>query len=215
MTRSVQVIVLLFLLLSFSTSSGQSYVGVFAGLNSSKLNGDVPKKAKYKSLMGANAGVYIDLKLSKSIWLSLQPSYSQEGTKISYDVSGKEVPVDSIRIRLNYFSLPLFLKISSTNERFYALAGIETAMLLNSSVYSHDIEQDVDLSVVEWNLAMHFGAGIRIPIGFPRLIVELRYSQGLVNLTDEPIDKSYIPRVKTSGYKLLVGIEIPLNKSKK
>lgn len=215
MTRSVQVFIILFLILCSSTSSGQSYVGVFGGLNSSKLNGDAPDKAKYKSLMGVNAGAYFDLKLSKSIWLSLQPSYSQEGTKISYNVSGKEVPVDSIRIRLNYFSLPLFLKISSTNERFYALAGIETAMLLNSSVYSHDIEQDVDLSVVEWNLAMHFGAGIRIPVGFPRLIVELRYSQGLVNLTDEPIDASYVPRVKTSGYKLLVGIEIPLNKSKK
>ncbi|MEA3480224.1 MAG: porin family protein [Bacteroidota bacterium] len=215
MKKSIQVCAFLLFIILSSGSSAQSYVGVFGGLNSSKLNGDAPDKAKYKSLMGVNAGAYFDLKLSKNIWLSLQPSYSQEGTKISYNVSGKEVPVDSIRIRLNYFSLPLFLKISSTNERWYALAGIETAMLLNSSVYSHDIEQDVDLSVVEWNLAMHFGAGIRIPVGFPRLIVELRYSQGLVNLTDESIDASYVPRVKTSGYKLLVGIEIPLNKSKK
>jgi len=189
-------------------------VGIFAGLNSSKLNGDVPDKAKYKSLMGANFGAYFDLKLSKSIWLSFQPSYSQEGTRIFYTVQGMEEPVDSIKVRLNYFALPLFLKVSSTNERWYALAGLEAAMLLNSAVYSHDVEQDTDISIVDWNIAVHFGAGIRIPIGFPRLFVELRYSQGLIDLTDEPIDKSYIPRVKTSGFKLLAGIEIPISKSK-
>lgn len=215
MKKCIRVIVFLFFITGSYLSSAQSYVGVFAGLNSSKLNGDVPDKAKYKSLMGANMGAYIDIKLSNIVWLSLQPSYSQEGTKISYTVAGMEKPVDSISIRLNYFSLPLFLKVSSTNERWYALAGLEAAALLNSSVKSHDIEQDVDLSLVKWNLAMHFGAGIRIPVGWPRLFVELRYSQGLVNLTDEPVDKSYIPRVKTTGFKLLAGIEIPISKSKK
>ena len=215
MKRSLQAIVILFFIICYSTSSGQSYVGIFAGMNSSKLTGDIPDKAKYKSLKGANVGAYIDIKLSKIVWLSLQPSYSQEGTKVSYSVKGKEVPVDSIHIRLNYFALPLFLKISSTNERWYALAGLEAATLLNSSVKSHDIEQDVDLSIVEWNVAMHFGAGLRIPVGWPRLFVELRYSQGLVNLTDEPVDESYIPRVKTTGFKLLAGIEFPISKSKK
>ncbi len=215
MTSSSKVLTFLLLLFVFSTSSGQSYVGIFGGLNSSKLAGDIPEKAKYKSLKGVNAGVYFDLKLSKIIWLSLQPSYSQEGTKVSYNVRGQEKPVDSLHIRLNYFSLPLFLKISSTNDRYYALAGVETGMLLNSTVSSNDIEQDIDTKVAEWNVAMHFGAGIRIPVGFPRLFVELRYSQGLVNLTNEPIEKSYIPRVKTTGFKILAGIEFPLNKSNK
>lgn len=215
MKNCIRVLVLLFFIICSSTSSGQSYVGIFAGMNSSKLTGDAPEKAKYKSLKGANVGAYIDIKLGKTIWLSLQPSYSQEGTKVSYNVSGKEAPVDSIHIRLNYVSLPLLLKISSTNERWYALAGIEAAMLQNNTVKSHDVEQDVDLSLVEWNVAMHFGAGLRIPVGWPRLFVELRYSQGLVNLTDEPVDESYIPRVKTTGFKLFAGIEIPISKSKK
>jgi len=215
MTSSSKVLAFLLLLFIFSTSSGQSYVGVFGGLNSSKLVGDAPAKAKYKSLKGANAGVYFDLKLSKIVWLSIQPSYSQEGTKVSYNVRGQEKPVDSLHIRLNYFSLPLFLKISSTNDRYYALAGVETGMLLNSTVSSNDIEQDIDTKVAEWNVAMHFGAGIRIPVGFPRLFVELRYTQGLVNLTDEPIEKSHIPRVKTTGFKILAGIEFPLKKSNK
>jgi hypothetical protein len=187
-------------------------LGVYGGINRSRLSGDSPDKASYKSILGANAGAYFDLKLGKGIWLSLQPSFSQEGSKVSYKVYGKSKPVDSLKIRLDYFSLPVFLKISSTNERFYALAGIECAMLLSSTLSSNGTELDNDLKVADWNIAMHFGAGIHIPIGWPRLFVELRYSQGLVNLTDEPLNESYIPRVKTSGFKLLTGIEIPIGK---
>ena len=215
MTRSIQIFAFLLLVLTSSMSTGQSYIGVFGGLNSSKLTGDSPNKAKYKSLMGANVGAYIDIKVAKIVWLSIQPSYTQEGTKILYSVKGLEEPVDSISIRLNYFSLPVFLKVSSTNGRFYALGGIETGLLLNNSISSHGSKQDVDPNIADWNLAAHFGAGIRIPVGLPRLFVELRYSQGLVNLTDEPVEKSYVPRVKTSGFKVLAGIEIPLKRTNK
>ena len=215
MKISVQVLFLLLFTLITTSSSGQSYIGVFGGINSSKLSGDVPDKATYKSLIGANVGAYIDIKLSKIIWLSLQPSFTQEGTKIHYSVKGLEKPVDSIQIRLNYFSLPVLLKVSSTNGRFYAIGGVEAGYLLDSYISSHDVKQDIKTNVAEWNIAMHFGAGIRIPIGLPRLFIELRYSQGFVNLTDEPVSESYIPRVKTNGFKVLTGIEIPLTKSNK
>lgn len=215
MIKSARFLILFLFIMGPLLSSGQSYIGVFGGLNSSKLSGDSPNKGDYKSLMGANAGAYIDIKLAKIIWLSIQPSYSQEGTKISYSVKGQEKPVDSIHIRLNYVSLPLFLKVSSTNGRFYALGGFEAGYLIDSYTSSKDVKQDIETKVAEWNIAMHFGAGIRIPIGYPRLFVELRYSQGLINLTDEPSDKGYIPRVKTSGFKILAGIEIPLKKPNK
>ena len=209
----------LFILLTFLVSSflvfSQSYVGVFAGLNSSKLNGDTPNKGKFNGFMGANVGAYIDLKLGKSIFISLQPSYSQEGTKISYTVPKLDEPVDSITIRLNYFSFPLLLKVTSTNKRFYAIGGFETGLLVDSYVSSNDTKEDIKTDVAKWNVAMHFGAGIKIPVGFPRLFVELRYTQGLINLTDEPIEKSYVPRVKTAGFKILFGIEIPLKKTDK
>lgn len=216
MTKSKQLILFLFLSLIASISMGQTYIGAFAGLNMSKLAGDVPAYAKYKSLMGANVGANIDVKLAKIIYLSFQPSYSQEGTKVSYSLPGSEEPVDSIKFRLNYFSLPVLLKITSTNKRFYGIAGIETALMLNNSVTVEDQKEEIGENIAQWNLAMHFGAGIRIPVGFPRLFVEVRYTQGLLNLTDEPLDGEHIiPRVKTSGFKIMAGIEIPLKKSKK
>lgn len=206
-------ILLLFLIFSSSISMGQTQVGVITGLNMSKLSGDAPENAKYKSLMGANVGAFIDVKLSQSICLSFQPTYSQEGTKVSYTLPTVEEPVDSIKIRLNYFSLPVLFKITSTNKQFYAIAGFETGLLLNSSLSIDEQKEDINASVAQWNVAMHFGAGITIPIGFPSLFVEARYTQGLVNLTDEPLKESVIPRVKTSGLKIMAGIKIPLKKS--
>ena len=196
------------------TLSGQTHIGFFAGLNSAKLKGDSPNKASYKSLMGLNAGAYIDVKLGKIIYLSFQPSYSQEGTRVFYSLNPIDEPVDSLRIRLNYFSLPILVKITSTNQRFYALSGIETAYLLDSFIKSGDEKENLTSDISSINVAIVFGAGLRIPLKFGRLFVEVRYTQGLINLTDEPLDKGYIPRVKTSGLKFFVGYELPLSKKK-
>ena len=79
---------------------------------------------------------------------------------------------------------------------------------------SNNVKEDLDVNVSNWNLAMHFGAGYLFPLGRTKLFIELRYSQGLRNLTDEPVDSSVIPRVKTSGFKLLAGIDIPFKNPK-
>ena len=78
-----------------------------------------------------------------------------------------------------------------------------------------DTKQDIDTDVAQFNVAMVFGAGFKIPLKIGRIFIELRYTQGLVNLTDEPIEESYIPRVKSSGLKLFAGYQIPLSKNKK
>jgi len=215
MKKSIQLIMFLAFILISPSAFSQYYAGVFIGFNSSKLSGDAPANSFYNSLMGINTGINFDLKLAKSVKLSLQPSYSQEGTKISYNVSGQDQPVDSIKIRLNYFSLPLLVKVMTANNRFYAIGGMEAGLLLNSFMSSHDIEKDISVDVRNWNLAVHFGVGLRIPIGFPNLYVEARYAQGIINLSDEPLDSDFIPRVKTNGFKVLAGIEFPLQKSNK
>ncbi len=206
--------VLLTLVFCSALSIGQVSLGLFGGLNSSKLLGDSPPKGSYNTLMGGNFGLLIDVGISEALALSLQPSYSQEGTKLAFSVRGSNEPVDSAKIRLNYFSIPLMLKVTSAKKRFYALSGFEAGMLLNSAHIMGDQENELESDISQWNLAMHFGAGFRIPLGYPTLFIELRYAQGLVNLTDDPLTNDIIPRVKSSGFKFLCGIEFPLSKSK-
>lgn len=217
MKKSILILLPLLLILLPAIVKTQTSLGFFAGLNSSKLKGDSPEYAFYKSLTGLNAGAYLDVQLSKIVFLSFQPSYSQEGTRVFYDVSGQDKAVDSLRVRLNYFSLPILVKITSTNKRWYALSGIETGYLLNSFIDNGAEKEDLKDDILSINVAIVFGAGLRIPLKFGRIFIELRYTQGLINLTDEPLEdtSSAIPRVKTSGIKFLAGYEIPLSKNKK
>jgi hypothetical protein len=209
---------LLFFLALFSYGlSGQTYLGFFAGINNGKLKGDAPPRATYKSSIGFNGGLYLDVQVSKLVTLSFQPTYTQEGAKVSYSVPDVKEPVDSIRIRLNYAAIPILVKVSSLNQRFYALAGIETGFLLDGNAKYTETEEQTSLTdeVSQINLSVVFGAGLRIPLKFGRIYLELRYAQSIIDLTDQESDQSYVPRIKTAGTRLNVGYEIPLSKRNK
>lgn len=209
----LRIIIIVYLIPALFFSAGaQPYLGLWAGGSFSKLSGDSPDRANYKGLFSLSFGANLDLKISKSVYVSIQPSFSQEGTKVFYNVPFVYEPVDSARIRLNYVSLPLLFKVSGTNQRFYAIGGVETSYLIGSYLKTSTYEGDLDEDVSDMNITVVFGAGLWIPLGSPRLCVELRYGQGIVNLTDQSYDESYIPRVKTSGFRLNIGLEVPLKK---
>jgi hypothetical protein len=154
----------------------------------------------------------IDFELSDYFFLGVQPSYSKEGSRVFYKTKSSESSVDSVHIRLNYISFPVLFKALTANELFYAIGRIEYAMLSSSFEKIEDTKSDIPANVTSWNLAMHFGAGVKLSLGVPNLFIEIRYTQGLVNLTDTPIDASNYPRIKTTGFKLLAGIEIPIKR---
>lgn len=213
MKKKLLFFLFLFLAVSYSKQTlAQVNIGAFTGLNSSKFVGDAPKNANYKGYFGLNAGLLVDVALSEYFSLGIQPSYSQEGSRVFYTVSKSESPVDSIHVRLNCFSIPILFKALTNNKHFYAIGGIEYAFILDSYEKSGEIKNEIPTEVSDWNLALHFGAGAKISVGHPNLLLELRYTQGIVNLTDSPSSNASIPRVKTTGFKFLVGIEIPLKK---
>jgi len=197
------------------TVTGQSYIGIFSDISRVRFSGDSPDRGYYKRITGYGGGVNLDLRLSNRIFLSLQPSFSQEGTRIEYNVKGMDERVDSIRIKFNYAALPILIKVSASNKRFYAICGLEIAYLMHSKFKSGGELIDPEEDIAELNFTVHFGAGLRIPVRRSRFFVELRYMQGLNNLTDHPIERSYIPRVKTSGFKLTFGYEIPISNPEK
>lgn len=211
--KKLSVIFFILLLLSPLLFFGQSKIGIYGGINLSKLSGDTPEDAKYKNLTGLNAGTNMDIKLSSATSLNMGISYSQQGTKVYYKVPKMDDLVDSLQLRLNYFSIPLSIKVNTTNNKYYAIAGIEAAYLLESKLKSNSIEQNISFNISDFNIVMHFGVGIKIPLGFPNLYIEAKYTQGLINITDEPSDKNIIPRVKTNGFTVSTGIEIPLSKN--
>jgi hypothetical protein len=195
----------------------QTYLGFFGGINIGKLKGDAPDRATYKSSIGFNGGLYLDVKVSKLVTLSFQPTYTQEGTRVFYTIPEEREPIDSIHIKLNYAAIPILVKVNSLNQRFYALAGVETGFLLDGYAKYTETEEQTSLTdeISQINLSVVFGAGLRIPLKFGRIYLELRYAQSIIDLTDEEVEESYVPRIKTAGTRLNVGYEIPLSKRKK
>lgn len=215
MKQFYKIIFVVLALLTGMSMYGQTSLGAFTGFNFGTLSGDAPDRGTYVSYPGFNAGITLDVPLGSVVKLSLQPSFSQEGTRVFYDKKGELDPFDSVRLRLNYLSVPLMVKVQSSSRHFYAIGGIETGFLMNYRLTSNGEALPNMLFINSVNVAAHFGAGYRIFLGHMDIFLEVRYSQGLLNITDEPVDESYVPRVKTTGFRALVGIELPLSKSKK
>lgn len=192
--------------------SAQVKIGVLGGLNSSSLFGDAPESAKYKSAMGIYTGIQLDFYVHKNVAISIQPSYSSEGAKLFYNVQGNPELVDSGKIGINYVRIPLLAKINFNNDRFYALAGFDVGMLMDAAVnLNNQEEEDISEPLENIDYSFHTGVGYRWNLKTITLFLEARYTVGIKNISDDvENNRSYAPRVKNSGLKLLFGVEIPL-----
>ncbi len=188
----------------------QPNIGIYVGLNNSSLSGDSPTDAIYTPRLGYLTGLNIDFKINDEILLSFQPGYGTAGAKLALKDNTGEKYIDSIDITLNYLILPVMINIISNNQRFYFNSGIEIGLLTKASAYNGAETVDLQLEVNEINVTANFGLTYLIPIGKPFLFLDLRYSQGLINISNSGNNSSFVPRIKTSGLKFRTGIQIPL-----
>lgn len=213
MNRIIHTFLFLFLISSISLFS-QTYIGAFGGLMSSSLSGDAPIDASYSGKTGFSGGLIADFTLTEDVILSIQPRYLQKGSTVSYDVGEYELK-DSLTANLDYFSLPILVKINSLNKRVYFSSGLDFGYLMNSSVenIADGTTKDVSNLVKTFDLSVSFGFGVNIPVGSPIISLELRYMQSLLNISDISSSESgttFPYRFRTSGLQLLTSIIFPL-----
>jgi len=213
MKRIIYSILILFFFLGNSLFS-QTYVGVSGGIMSSSLSGDAPKDASYSGKTGFSGGLIADFSLTEDVVLSIQPRYLQKGSTVSYDVGEYELK-DSLNASLDYFSLPIILKINSLNKRIFFSTGLDFGYLMNSSVENliDGSTKEVNNLVKTFDLSVSFGFGVNIPVGTPIISLELRYMQSLLNLSDISSSESgttFPYRFRTSGFQFLTSIQIPI-----
>jgi len=184
-------------------------IGAQGGVTRMSWGGDAPDKGSYGNLMGFTAGGQIDIGICRSTALSLQPSFTQKGTKIAFEVEGESERVDSVEVRLDYFVLPLLVKVETLGGRFYVSGGLELGWLLSARYKTPTRDLDAAIDLKKHDLAVDFGIGYTIPAGRTDIWFELRFSQSLVNVGDEDTGPEGIitePRVKNNGLLLLVGV---------
>lgn len=101
------------------------------------------------------------------------------------------------------------------SEKLYFTGGLSADF--PSRVKADNGEEKIDISneLTKVNLTAQFGLGYRIPIQSNIIFIELRYLQGLVNLSNNRDDpEAYLPRVKSSSTQLLFGWQFPIRKNK-
>ncbi|MGD9328222.1 MAG: porin family protein [Cyclobacteriaceae bacterium] len=207
------IILVIPLLIVQIVSSAQVDLGLLAGIDNGRLYGDKFSQTQYKPNTGFLFGLSIDPQINDLISLSIQPGYITTGSSIQVPDSTANDWKDSVTISVDYLFLDVFVKIQSKSKRLYFSSGLEFGYGLSLIAENELQEVDITDELNKWNMSLIFGIGYKIPIKRSGLYFELRYSQGLVNMTkaDPEVDDD-IPRVKLSGLKIVTGFQIPISK---
>ena len=212
--RSVVFLLIILTLPVVQPLSAQFSIGVNAGVTRMKFSGDaVAGLGYFVPDPGLSTAFRADYRISDAVALSLQPGYSL--LRSSYFVMNDSATqaIDSTDLSLNTFSLPLHVIIWSENGRFYALAGMQFDYTLKFKSETLKSPYSTSYDIRDYHIYAQFGAGFIVPLGKPYLNFEIRYSQGLLDLTDPLIHQdSYLPRTKLTNISILIGLQFPLGK---
>jgi hypothetical protein len=173
------------------------------------LRGDLPGDGTWEGRVGGGGGIVAELAFSQDIALSFQPSYVvRGGRQVFYE---DELVVGAIDYDLNYFSLPLIIRVAgdSVGSRWFVTAGLDFGILMDATADDGTGPQDISDGFESNTIGSIFGAGLMVPVNRHFLTFELRYSQGLDDIAARDHDSSATgitsPSIKYRGFGLLVG----------
>ena len=196
--------------------NGQFSLGITGGVNNAGLVGDAPPDGKYTSNKGYGFGIIGEYDVAKDVKISLQPMIMQKGANIAYKVPDQDDPKDSISINLDYFTIPVLVKVIANNGKTYVSGGLNIGFSINTKLKAEGQEEvDINNTIKPLDVAVNFGVGVMVPIGKPKIIIEGRYAQGLFNISEpekELEETSIKPAFRTTGLQLFFGFIYPFGK---
>ena len=191
----------------------QTSLGIFGGAISGNFSGDTPKKGKYSPKMGYAFGLSADFFVKEDVIISFMPSLISTGSKLQFLDSLGENYVDSVIISFNTIALPVLMKIISNNRKWQFSGGLELSLPIKLEADNGEELFDLKDEIKDVGLNILFGIGYRIPVGKSHIILDLTYSQGLLNIVDRlDEDEAYIPRMKPTSFRLTAAWNIGLGK---
>ncbi len=207
------LVVVVALLGSVELVAAQVSIGAVLGVNRTGISGDNPAETSYSAKGGPIAGLVLEIPVAKDVKIVFQPGYRQLKAVIGFEVDGVEEPVDSLDLKLAYVSMPVLLKVITNGGKWFVTSGLDFGFLSSATIgtISGSVESDVKDSLTEFDLAVMFGVGRMFPVGRPKITAELRYSQSLLNLSNQTVGTNDLPvRFRASGLQLVAGVLLPL-----
>ena len=223
MSKLINYLMLLVLLLCTQPIFGQLKVGLLGGLNMSGIDIDSPGITETKNVNQLGAGLVLEYDLGENFSLRVEPMYLQKGAEIIQPGN------PNITAEMDFIEIPFLLKYSFGGEISpYVIAGPAIGFLIKNelSLESADVSVAVNIDDVTEKLdaGLCLGAGLNIPVGPADFFFEARYTMGFSNVQKGGIiDQSvsglpvYIDFEKerdaysTYGLQIMVGATIQLN----
>ena len=128
----------------FGALNAQTF-GVKAGMNIANLS----NSEDTKSLIGFNAGVFMNAPLAANF--SIQP-------EVLYNTKGAKADGADLSLNLDYISVPVMFQYNATPQ-FYLEAGPEFSFIVSSKAKSGGVTADVDEIVEKFDIGVGLGAG--------------------------------------------------------
>jgi len=172
------------LLLTFSANAQTSF-GLKVGMNGSTQSefGAIYDNDNIRA--GFNAGAFVEHEISDHLAIQLGVNYTQKGEKTNNLSESSPLFIND---KCDYITMPLLFKASTridgTNADFYGVIGPYFGYLLNAK--QMDVEENSGLKTDFRNDAgLSFGVGYAKPIFDFKLLLDLRYDMGLIQITDQ------------------------------
>lgn len=175
--------------------------GVKAGLNMANLTGDDVEDNSMK--MGAVGGVFMSYDLTEIFAIQPELLFTMKGTTFG---EGS----DEVNLKLNYFEIPLLLKVNLPTEgkiKPMLYAGPALGILMSAKAEDEDVKDEAK----SMDIGVLAGAGVGYKLEKGMIGVEFRYEVGMSTIYD--LDDATLedwgltdqPDAKNTNMSILVG----------
>ena len=216
-TRLLLVLVLAPALLPLGTAAADGFeVGAIFGAFRATIGGSNPKGSSFAPRTSGSVGVSIAYPLSRDVSLLFEPSYTVLGASVEVDSLSSPEKLGLMDVRLPYVAFPVGVRVSSLGGRAFVIGQLEPRWLQKAEaelLIEPKTTQEITDQVEPFDLAMNMGAGYALPWKPLHLSLELRYTQGLLNLDDGVSDEVEAPfprRFRNTGFGLVLRAMLPV-----
>lgn len=212
-TRSHSARLLIVALLATGVAAGVAEVNAAAvggqlGVDRAGIEGDTPPNSQYTDRFGLVAGIQGEIGFAQDLSLSLQPSFVQKKSGVLIAPSTRGGSTTELDLTFDYISVPVVVKFAKAGGRTYVAGGITVDFLTAATLSGQGSDRDVMSAYNSTGFGAVLGFGVVFPAGHTRLTTELRYVQGIANMTTGSAAEAagaLAPRLHSSGWELIVG----------
>jgi len=183
-------------------------VGAQLGVNRAGIDGDAPPNSRYTAEFGWVAGIQGEIGIAQDLSLSLQPSFDQRMAGVLIAPSSRGGSASELSLTFDYVSVPVVVKFARAHGRTYVAGGVTVDFLSAATLSGQGSERDVMSAYNSTSFGALLGFGVVFPAGRSRFTTELRYVQGIANMTSGAVAEAagaLAPRLHSSGWELIVG----------